>query len=69
MNGFTHQGPAMWLLSAREHVPGARGMCGSQVGAGLWAPWVCLRVPAPLLWEARNTLFLAWVSGPPRHAI
>lgn len=35
---FTHQGPAAWLLSARERVPGARSVWGSQVGAGLWAP-------------------------------
>lgn len=32
-------------------------------------PLVCLQVPAPLLWEARNTLFFEWVSRPPSHAV
>lgn len=29
MNVFTHHGSATWLLSLREHVPGARNLCGS----------------------------------------
>lgn len=47
MNVFTHQGPRHVALSPRERVPGAHGMCGSQVGASLWAPQGVSASPSP----------------------
>lgn len=55
-NAFTPHAPATWLLSPREHVPGARSMCGSP--GGIWSPLYVYKFCIFCFGRQENTLSL-----------